>query len=121
MKRCWLHIGMHKTGTTSIQVNLAKAEPNPHWRYITLPGSKVNLNQSLYAMFDSEPHRSRWFAKRGLTAEQVQARGKKLRKKFGQALAAGDHEITIVSAEAASLIDPCRHQAVAEVPGETFR
>ncbi|MDP2902987.1 MAG: hypothetical protein Q8N96_07730, partial [Methylovulum sp.] len=36
MKRCVIHIGMHKTGSTSIQVSFCNHLNNPEWRYAQL-------------------------------------------------------------------------------------
>ena len=74
MKRCWIHIGMHKTGTTSVQVNLAKVKKPKGWRFLTVGGS-ANMGQALYAMFSPEPHKFHWFVKRGKTPEEVAEEG----------------------------------------------
>ena len=105
MKRCWLHIGMHKTGTTSLQASLASVDDPVGWNYIRIDGRR-NLGSALYAMFSSKPHRYHWFQKRGDTPEQVAKAGAKLRKKFIEAIEACTEENFIISGESLSLIDP---------------
>ncbi|MDD2725041.1 MAG: hypothetical protein PHH59_13600 [Methylovulum sp.] len=36
MKRCVIHVGMHKTGTSSIQQTFWKQLDNPEWKYVDL-------------------------------------------------------------------------------------
>ena len=105
MKRCWLHIGMHKTGTTSLQASLASVDEPAGWNFIRIDGRR-NMGSALYAMFASKPHRYHWFQKRGDTPEQVAKAGIKLRKKFVNAINDCTQENFIISGESLSLIDP---------------
>lgn len=104
MKRCWIHVGMHKTGSTSVQTNLAKIKSPLNWRYIKVDG-RVNMNQSLYAMFSPSPHKYHWFAKRGMTEEQVTEKGKIYRQKLRKQIRKCKKENIIISAEALSIIN----------------
>lgn len=104
MKRCWIHIGMHKTGTTSVQVNLAKVKNPKGWRFLTVGGSP-NMGQALYAMFSPEPHKFHWFVKRGKTAEEVAEEGARLRRRLRKAIRRCDRENIIISGEALSLVE----------------
>lgn len=104
MKRCWVHIGMHKTGTSSVQRSLSKIKKPTGWKYLTVGGSR-NMGAALYAMFATEPHRYHWFLKRGDTIEQVALEGARLRLELAKAIRACNKEHIIISGESLSLID----------------
>lgn len=104
MKRCWVHIGMHKTGSSSVQRSLSKVKNPTGWKYLTVGGSR-NMGAALYAMFATEPHRYHWFLKRGDTAEHVTGEGARLRVKLAEAIRACSEENIIISGESLSLID----------------
>jgi len=104
MKRCWLHIGMHKTGSTAIQRSFEKAALPPEWSYLTVGGSR-NMGGALYAMFATHPHRYHWFMRRGQTPEEVTAAGQALRTELAETIRASGAENFIISGESLSLID----------------
>jgi hypothetical protein len=95
---------MHKTGTTSIQLNLADHETDSDWLYLTL-GKRRNMGAALYAMFSSEPHRYHWFQKRGDTPEQVASDAEILRSQFIEILKSSTAKNSILSGESLTLID----------------
>lgn len=101
---CWLHIGMHKTGSTSIQENLVKFRRPEGWRYLTVVDG-ANMGQALFKMFGTNAQEFHWFVKQGKTASQLSARGAKLREKFERNLARAPERDVIISAEALSLLD----------------
>lgn len=103
-RTCWLHVGMHKTGSTSIQENLAAIKDPQGWRYVTVVDG-ANMGQALYSMFATRPHEFHWFKKQGKTAEQVAKRGARLRAKLAKTLASHAGHDVIISAEALSLMD----------------
>ena len=104
MKRCWIHMGMHKTGTTSVQVNLASAGDTENWKILKV-GGKPNMGLALYAMFATEPHKFHLFAKKGLGAEEVAAKGARYREKLRQEILSCTADNIIISGEAACIID----------------
>lgn len=104
MKTCWLHIGMHKTGSTSIQANLAQIQDPKGWRYISVARGP-NMGKALYAMFATNPHRFHWFVKQDKPPKDIDRWGADLRKRFTNAIDAVTEDIVIVSAEALPLID----------------
>lgn len=104
MKRLWIHIGMHKTGTTSVQSNLAKTAAPDGWRILTV-GGRPNMGMALYAMFASEPHKFHLFVKKGLTEEEVAAKRKHLRARLRRLIRKSTEETLVISGEAACLID----------------
>ncbi|HEX7261609.1 MAG TPA: hypothetical protein VF258_07310 [Luteolibacter sp.] len=105
MKRCWIHIGMPKTGTTSVQKNLAKVKKPAGWRYLVV-GDRPNMGEALYAMFHPEPHQFHWFLKRGETRQQVEERGVVFRDELRKAITECKEEVCIISAEILSIFKP---------------
>lgn len=104
MKRCWLHIGMHKTGSTSLQLTLGQAKNPVGWKYITVGGGS-NIGAAAYAMFASNGHEHDLYRKRGHTPKQVARYGAKLRVLLASAITASNEENLIISAESLSRID----------------
>ena len=102
MKRCWLHIGMHKTGSSSIQANLAH-DTIPGWCFLTV-GRKKNIGQYLYAMLATEPADFHTFVKQGWTPRQVAREGERLRGKLEKAIRQSRAENLILSAETLSIV-----------------
>ena len=102
VKRCWLHVGMHKTGTTSLQVNLAKMKKTVGWRYIKV-GGRANMGKALCAMFASNPQNHSAFDKLGIPLEEIIVEGEKLKKKLRKAILKTKQETIIISAEALSV------------------
>lgn len=105
MKRCWLHIGMHKTGSTAIQRSFENATLPEDWKYLMTGGSR-NMGGALYAMFATHPHRYHWFIRRGQTPEEIAAAGKELREELAETIRASKAGNFIISGESLSLIDP---------------
>lgn len=46
-KVCYVHIGMHKTGTTSAQVTLSRIGARDHWRYVNAGTPNVSLASNM--------------------------------------------------------------------------
>lgn len=104
MKRCWLHVGMHKTGSTSVQVTLSSAGRIPGWRYL-LAGRRANLGQSLYAMLAADAREFHTFVKKGASDAEVKREGEWLRRALEREIRGCREENLILSAEALSIID----------------
>lgn len=105
MKRCWIHIGMPKTGSTSIQGHLAKRRRGTGWRYIAI-GKLANMNREMHAMFGTQPERWYWFKKQGMSREEIQEQGALMRDRLAKAITRSKAENLILSSEALSLIRP---------------
>ena len=105
MKRCWLHIGMHKTGTTSLQSALAHHEIQAGWKYIMLQG-RQNMGAGMFAMFSSHPERYEWFVKRGHTRKWIWEERHRLRDELERTIRDSPEENFIISGESIGLIDP---------------
>lgn len=104
MKRCWLHIGMHKTGSTTLQASLASVKNPVGWRYITVRNGS-NMGSAMHAMFATNPHENYWLMKRGHTAEEVAAKGIKMRSKLARLIKKSGEENLIISGESLCGID----------------
>ncbi len=104
MKRCWLHIGMHKTGTTSLQANLKRIGSTADWEYICI-GGKLHMNTPFHAMFATNPFHYHWFHKQGITPEALAEKGANLRERLTEAISSSTLETIIMSAEALPLVD----------------
>lgn len=105
MKRCLLHVGMHKTGTTSVQHNLRRIGNTRDWRYLCV-GSKLHMNIPFFAMFATDPFSYIWFSRLGITKDEAAERGRFLREKLADAIREAPEETIIMSAEALTLVDP---------------
>src|SRR5690242_11025098 len=101
MKRCWIHIGMHKTGSSSVQQTLGSIEEPEGWRYVKL-GNYKNLGTPLSAMFRENADQYHRFATMGLSPEKVLARGEKWRQELKTILTESPVENFVLSAEAIS-------------------
>lgn len=104
MKRCWLHIGMHKTGTTSVQQTLAGQDNPTDWKYLSLGGHR-NMGARMYAMFSSRPEAYYWFKKKGDSPEEIFAYGERLRQQLIQIVRDTNRDHLIISGEAICLLD----------------
>lgn len=100
---CWVHVGMHKTASTSIQLSLASNPPD-NWEYVTI-GRYKNLGQPFFAMFDSNPLRYHRFKKRGETVITLKAKAKKYFKSLERKIAESNASNFLISGETISLID----------------
>jgi hypothetical protein len=113
MKRCWLHIGMHKTGTTSLQANLRRIEATREWQYICI-GGKQHMNTPFHAMFATNPFHYHWFHKQGISPEALAEKGANLRERLTEAISTSTSETIIMSAEALPLVDKAGIQRIKE-------
>ena len=98
MKKCILHIGMHKTGSSSIQAYLAKHRKNlgKGMKYANL-GSPNHSGAFIYMFckrLEDFPH----FANRGLSVEEVQFKIERFRANFIRELES-DFDTLIFSGE----------------------
>lgn len=94
-----LHIGMHKTGTTSIQRTLGSL-PSLGERHFYVDLGPPNHSVPLFQMFALAPHTHPALARRGVSAEQARAEGAALRESVSAQLrAAGPHRTPVFSGE----------------------
>ncbi len=69
MKQCILHLGMPKTGTTSIQRSLCFGLSDPAFRY--LHWQRINCNSEMDMLFANSPANSYFSVKLGWSARQI--------------------------------------------------
>lgn len=100
VKCCWLHVGMHKTGTTSVQANLGRIKTDK-WRYLRV-GNRSNMGKALCAMFASNPTRHSAFDKLGMSLEEISVEGARLRQRLRDVILKTKQPMIIISAEALS-------------------
>lgn len=98
-----LHVGMHKTGSSSIQHRLAAAT-SPDFRYLDL-GRSPNHSGGMFAGFSSEPERYHFFRRQGVPADQARAVGEEVRCRLAAELVVEGPGLRIVSGEDITTID----------------
>lgn len=101
MGRVILHAGMHKTGTSTIQVSLSSGLNNS--RYVYLDLGEPNHSGPLVNLFGEKPENYHGNQKRGLTVQDIQVIRERLRVSFNDQLSSLDVRTAIISAE-----DACR-------------
>jgi len=84
--RLYLHIGMHKTGTSTVQTMMARARLTLREAGLTYVGTQINHND-LFLAFADHPEREHANHKRGIhTAMQAQEAGARTREVYAEAL-----------------------------------
>ncbi|MCP5533546.1 MAG: hypothetical protein H7A49_01155 [Akkermansiaceae bacterium] len=105
MKRCWIHIGMHKTGSTTIQRRLGEIGRGDGWNYITVEKNRRHLNAAMFAMFASQPRKYHEFRSSGATPEDIARKGRVLRGRLERAIRESTEDNLILSAESLDQMD----------------
>ena len=98
MKRCWIHIGMHKTSSTSVQQNLKNLKRSTGSRLFTV-GGRPNMGPALHAMFLADSGKCISLKKRGNSSEEIASKGEVWRGKLGEAIKNFEGRICIISGE----------------------
>jgi hypothetical protein len=102
MKKIILHVGIHKTGTTSIQRTLKASSDilNRHGIHYLESIGEVNGNHGdLYAAFCSEPAAWGRYRRRGKSAASVAERVEETLQNVGDELGKVTAEVVIISSE----------------------
>ncbi len=100
MGGCVIHFGMHKTGSSSIQQSLYKAQDlGPDHCLIRLGKRTGNLSGELVTAFADEPWRANVHRKRGTAKEEVLKAGPEVRARVAAEVAAADRT-AVLSGEA---------------------
>jgi len=102
MRRLVLHFGMHKTGSSSLQIALAGADLGPEWEYADL-GPK-NHSVIIKSAFFQDRSRLRQFRLRNLSEHESLHLKAKHRRRFESALKNCRTENLIVSGEGVCLL-----------------
>lgn len=95
MKQCILHVGMPKTGTSSIQESLHYGLTDPAFHYCSLGG--VNVTRSIFTLFAQAPEKHH--THRGWSAAQIERERKQLHRQLEKVIATTGNATLIFSAE----------------------
>lgn len=95
MKQCILHVGMPKTGTSSIQASLRYALTDPGFLYISL--GRVSMLRSIITLFGQTPEKHH--THRGWSAAQIAQERKQLHQQLEKIIANAGNATLIFSAE----------------------
>ena len=102
-RRCVIHFGMNKTGSSSIQESLFRyAENLPDWHYLHV--GSANLSEAIATAFSDHPTQYHTNRKRGLNESEVNARAQEIRSKLMAQLQASTKLGLLLSAEYISAI-----------------
>lgn len=98
MRHLFLHIGMHKTGSSSIQQTLASCPQNGSVIYASL-GQFENHSVPFNAMFSHNPDNFSLFKKQGKKRKDIFNEGKKLKKSLLSQIKEHNSKNFIISGE----------------------
>lgn len=101
---CILHIGMHKTGSSSIQNTLAKQLPSSEFEYLKL-GAEANHSTFIYNLFSDHPELYHCNIQQGLNKNQVIDNNTHNIEVLKAALNSTQADIIIISGEDISLLN----------------
>lgn len=112
MNRCVLHVGMPKTGTSSIQESLYFGLRNPGFQYLSF--GEVTANRWMESLFGEQPEQAVYNRKLGLSDQAVATFVESARSRLSQALeqARSRRQTVIVSAETCWLMRPAELQRI---------
>jgi hypothetical protein len=97
-----VHIGMHKTGSTSIQAALAGYDDGRAF-YARFP--ETNHSSAIRGGFSATPENYHQWKKLGLDLAEIQCRRKQYREQLARDLARDDRDVLIISGEGIGLLD----------------
>lgn len=101
---CILHIGMHKTGTSSIQQTLSKQQPCSDFEFINF-GSGGNSSSFFYTLFSENAELHHINKRDGLTRDQIFDINKNNSEKLKSVLENTRSRLIIISGEGVSLLE----------------
>lgn len=104
MRRCIIHIGMHKTGSTSIQSSL-QGFSDDRFLYANL-GNIPNHSLAIHSLFVAHPGRHRMHKASGRNAAAMQAYLTGMRTDLERAIAAAQNRTLLISGEGISGLEP---------------
>ena len=111
MRRCIVHVGMPKTGTTSIQESLFHSKSLGGARY--LHAGISNSGSALCSAFGEDPSRIKFNRVQGLTSDEIELRRELTLNCFATSLAHKD-ETFLVSGEGLINLDVAGFQRMCD-------
>ena len=100
--RCIVHIGPHKTGSSSIQRTLSRELIDPGFEYAKLG---KNHGARIFSMFSRSPEKIGSHRSRGWSSEEIDRFNRNAKDKLVRAVREAEAEAVIFSGEAISNID----------------
>ena len=98
MKTLYLHIGFHKTGSSSIQQSLLHLDQHD-WKYISLNPKTGNDSGIIQSIFKKNPWNLRHHLRRGLTRAASMQMASNLRQQYRQQINESQASNLLISAE----------------------
>jgi hypothetical protein len=102
MRRCIVHIGMHKTGSTSIQQSLHRFS-DERFMYAALDDAS-NHSVAMYSAFSSNPEKHHLHRHRGRDAASVRAYASRMREALDRCAAQAGGRTLVISGEDISVL-----------------
>jgi hypothetical protein len=116
MAHFYIHIGMPKTGSTSIQRNFFELRPFLLERGVNYLDLRHHNHNALSSLLSDAPHRHHFNILRGFnTPEKAAAFNDKIRKRLMRGLRTNTSKKFVISAEALSVVDPAGVQQLKEI------
>ena len=103
MKRCIIHIGMHKTGSTSIQISLHKFEDS-EFCYAKL--GPANHSLAIYSLFSPNPEKHHLHRANNRDTSAVNAYNQLMRKNLENSIELAEGRTLIISGEDIGVLQP---------------
>ncbi|NJC88672.1 MAG: hypothetical protein FIB02_09110 [Desulfuromonas sp.] len=103
-RKCIIHIGMHKTGSTSIQ-NYLDSVKNRKFVYAKI-GKSANHSLAIYSIFSSNPEGHPIHKASKISASALQAYIAEMKANFEQAISSSRNRTLLISGEDISVISP---------------
>jgi hypothetical protein len=101
MRQCILHVGLHKTGSTSIQASLAAGVAAATYRYHGF--GQVNGSEGLTALFSDTPDSYHLFQRRGWSKRKVEAYRRQRATEFDTVLRTAGMDVVLSGEDASRL------------------
>jgi len=102
--RCLLHVGMHKTGSSSIQITLSEQPANPSYDYFKF-FADGNSSHPLYSLFSEQPERYYLNQLMGWTVAEIDFFNQHNQEQLEQHLKNTQSDLVIISGEDVLLLN----------------
>ncbi len=103
MRKCIIHIGMHKTGSTSIQASLNEFQDD-NFYYARIADSP-NHSVAIYSLFAADPSAHQMHRRRGLGSQQLNHYIDRAREGLHKSIAELGQRTLLLSGEVISALD----------------